>query len=352
MGEPSPRFLVVGCGAIGGVVAAGLIELGHDVSILTTNPAIASALRARGLRVQGEGALPPVTCERVYERADDLAGPFDFVLLTTQPPQAEGAVQAALAPAGGGAQWVCFQNGLVEERIARRVGADRVIGAVVAWGASVVEPGIVDRTSSGGFVLGRLDRSRDPATEALGRALEALGPVTLTENLLGARWSKLAINCAISTLGTIGGDRLGGLMRHRFVRRLCLEIMTEAVETARAEGVALEKVSGTLDLDWLALDAADKRSAGSPTLMAKHGLLLAVGARYRRLRSSMLAAIERGRPPAVDFLNGEVVTRGERRGVDVRVNRAAHAEVWQIARRNQQPGLERLRALYDDTRCP
>ena len=36
----------------------------------------------------------------------------------------------------------------------------------------------------------------------------------------------------------------------------------------------------------------------------------AVGLRYRRMRSSMLAAIERKRTPAIDFLNGEVVIRG------------------------------------------
>ena len=43
--------------------------------------------------------------------------------------------------------------------------------------------------------------------------LEAVGPVTLTENLRGARWSKLALNCAVSALGTIAGERLGPLVR-------------------------------------------------------------------------------------------------------------------------------------------
>jgi len=50
-------------------------------------------------------------------------------------------------------------------------------------------------------------------------------------------------------------------------------------------------------------------------LVAKHALLMAVGFRYRRMRSSMLGAIERGRVPAVDFLNGEVVERGKKHGI-------------------------------------
>src|SRR5262249_42531744 len=149
-------------------------------------------------------------------------------------------------------------------------------------------------------------RGAESRIEELARILECIGPTSTTTNLAGARWSKLAINCAISSLGTIGGDRLGVLMRHRFVRRLALEIMTETVQVARGLGVRLEKVSGTIDLDWIALTEADRMSSGSASLVAKHALLLAVGARYRRLRSSMLAAIERGRMPAIEFLNGEV----------------------------------------------
>lgn len=346
----SPRILVSGCGAIGGVVAAHLIEQGHDVGVLTTNPKFAKAMRDRGLHVFGENAPDPVRPRRVLVSLEDETETYDYVLLTTQPTQVEDAARAAarvLAPEG---RMVCFQNGLCEERVAKIVGAERVIGAVVAWGASVVEAAVVDRTSSGGFSLGRLEGENDGAVDEIGRMLEAVGPVTLSDNLRGARWSKLAINCAISTLGTIGGDRLGPLIVHRHVRRLGLDIMTETVAVAKAEGVRLQKVAGTIDLDWIALSEAEKQAAGSPGLVAKHGLLLAVGARYRRLRSSMLSAIERGRPPAVDFLNGEVVDRGEAHGIPTPVNRAARDRVWAISRGEMSASHETVRGLYESTR--
>ncbi len=346
----SPRILVVGCGAIGSVIAAHLVDLGGSVSVLTTNPGIAAAVREHGIRVAGDQAPPPAKPEAVLERLDASVAPFDFVLLSTQPPHVEDAARSALDWLAPGGRMVCFQNGLCEERVARICGAERVIGAVVAWGASMIEPGVVDRTSAGGFALGRLDGVPDEAVESLSRRLEAVGPVTLTDNLRGARWSKLAINCAISTLGTIGGDRLGTLMRARHVRRLALEIMSEVVAVARAENVKLEKVSGTLDLDWLALTEAERTASGSPGLVAKHSLLLAVGARYRRLRSSMLAAIERGREPAVDFLNGEVIDRAARHGIAVPINSAARDLVWQIARGDKRASHPTLRGLYDATR--
>jgi 2-dehydropantoate 2-reductase len=346
-----PRILVVGCGAIGGVIAGHLLEIGQDVSVLTTNPDIARALSERGVRVRGDAApaasMKPVA---VYQRLDASVAPFDFVLLATQPPQVEEAARSALPSLAAKGRMVCFQNGLSEERVAKLVGAERVIGAVVAWGASMVEPGAYDRTSAGGFSIGRLDGQIDEPLEELARVLEAVGPVTLTQNLLGARWSKLAINCNISTLGTIGGDRLGTLMRQRHVRRLALEVMTEVVAVARAEEIHLEKVSGTLDLDWISLTEAEKTAAGSPGLLAKHTLLLAVGARYRRLRSSMLSAIERGRPPAVDFLNGEIVSRGDKHRIPTPINAAAREMVWAIARGEATASHETLRRLYDETR--
>ena len=345
-----PRLLVVGCGAIGGILAGHLLEIGHDVSLLTTNSEIAAALRERGVRVTGDEPPVPAHARAVFEQLRPDVQPFDYIFLATQPPQVEAAAESAAAWLAADGRVVCFQNGLCEERVAKFVGPDRVIGAVVAWGAAMLEPGLYERTSSGGFSVGRPDGSRDSRLDHLARILEAIGPVSITDNLRGARWSKLAINCAISTLGTIGGDRLGVLMRQRYVRRLALELMTEVVAVARAENVRLEKVSGTLDLDWIALTPSERTAAGSPGLMAKHTLLLAVGARYRRLRSSMLAAIERGRPPAVEFLNGEVISRAEQHGLTAPINRAARDLVWNIARGEAQASHSTLRALYERTR--
>jgi 2-dehydropantoate 2-reductase len=336
--NPQPRILVMGAGGIGGIVSATLTEVGSAVTAVSTNEQIRAAVDKAGFRILDEGE------ERTVRGWVSPApeGKYDLCILATQPPNVEEAARTALPHLADDGEVVVLQNGLCEERIAAIVGPERVVGAIVAWGASMPEPGLYERTAAGGFQIGRLSGVIDDHVKRIAELFEAIGPVTLTENLRGARWSKLALNCAVSSLGTIAGERLGPVVRVRRYRRLALEVMTECVAVAKAEGVNLEKVSGTLDLDWVALSEADKASSGSITLTAKHALILAVGLRYRRMRSSMLAAIERGRKPAIDFLNGEVVTRGAKHAIPTPANQRIVDTVWKIARGEVKSSRETL----------
>ncbi len=368
----------MGAGGIGGLVSATLTEIGSAVTVVSTNKHIRAAVDRAGFRVVDDGE------ERVVRGwiSHEPEGRYDLCILATQPPNVEEAARTALPHLNDDAQVVVLQNGLCEERIATIVGPERVIGAIVTWGASMPEPGRYERTAAGGFQIGRFElpptteqptpvvqasdaditvprrRARrptdvaDPALRRVGELLEAIGPVSHTRNLRGARWSKLALNCAVSSLGTIAGERLGPLVRQRRYRRLALELMTEAVAVARAEGVMLEKVSGTLDLEWVALSDADRAASGSIALTAKHALLLAVGLRYRRMRSSMLAAIERGRTPAIDFLNGEVVTRGARHEIATPYNTRVCETVWKISRGEEKSSRALLDKLCDPDERP
>lgn len=361
----------MGAGGLGGIVAATLTEVGSAVTVVSTNEQIRSAVDKSGFRLIDDGE------ERTIRGWISPApeGRYDLCILATQPPNVEDAARTALPHLNDDAQVVVLQNGLCEDRIAAIVGVQRVIGAIVTWGASMPEPGKYERTAAGGFQIGRFEREASAGNEVpipqvegsnpapkrkrarrptemadadlrrVGELLEAVGPVAHTRNLRGARWSKLAMNCAVSSLGTIAGERLGPLVRQRRYRRLALELMTEAVAVARAEGVELEKVSGTLDLDWIALSDADRASTASLGLTAKHALILAVGLRYRRLRSSMLAAIERGRTPAIDFLNGEIVTRAKKHGIATPFNQRICETIWAIAKGEKKSSRETLDAI-------
>lgn len=348
------RIVVVGCGGVGGVVAARLSNAGHDVSAVTHNPEIAEAIEKHGLVASYDDGIHTARFP-AYSVLDPQANmiPFDVCILATPPDAAVEAVRDILGFLTDSAPVLCLPNGLIEARLTEEFGPERFIGGIVEFGARRPTVGKVVQTAPGGVTIGRLPsygKTADEGLRATAQLMEDAGPVHFAQNLEGARWSKLAINCAISSLGTIGGDRLGVLMRHRFVRRLALEIWTEVVAVAHAEGVKLEKVAGTIDLDWLALDRDERLKSASPSLVAKHTLLLAVGTKYRNMRSSMLAAIERGRRPSVDYINGEIVNRGIKYDIPTPVNRAMLDTVHAIARGEHKSSVQTLRDVYESTR--
>jgi 2-dehydropantoate 2-reductase len=340
--ERVPKILLVGVGALGGVVAHELLLAGHDVTLLTHDLDTARTLRISGLREVRSGR---VVVPKVIEQAPNGENRYDYVLLATQPTAVESVVPKLAGAIGDAGRIVCLQNGLCEERVAKFVPRNRVIGAVVAFGASAHGAGLCERTSSGGVVVGNLDGALDESLERLTLLFSVLGSARTTTNLAGIRWSKLAVNCAISTLGTIGGERLGVLLRLNFVRRLALRIIAEAVDVAAALGVTLERLPGVPPLEWLARGNSSQTMRARLEVAARHGVALGIGTRYRWLRSSMLRAIERGKTPAVDYLNGEVTFRGQKLGIPTPVNAAAQNYVWSIARGERPAAVATLQAL-------
>lgn len=349
--ETSPmslRIIVQGVGGIGGVLATRLLAAGYDVLPITGNQAVADVLNKSGFRLSGlSGTLSvPLRLPAQAHLPSDTQ-PCQLLLLATPPSRLEEALASSapfLAPTGFA---VCFQNGLPEGRARRHVPPHQLLGAILSWGANMPRPGEYVETSSGSIQLGRYQGGLDASVEQVAQILRHVAPVALVENLQGVRWSKLAINSAISTLGAVGGARLGRLLTSRTVRRLFLEVVSEVVEVASKQDIQLERVNGTFDLRQLAVTAEERRSrVGTPSLLMKHALLLAVGMHYRRMRSSMLYALERGRAPGAEFLNGEVVAQGQAVGVEAPINRALLEAVEKIAAGQEKSGLETLERLY------
>jgi len=324
--EQKHRVLVVGCGGIGGIFASHLGGRSDvDLSVVSRNPSIVDAVRRDGLQLLENGQKKVCTIDI---HTSIPGGAFDFIFLATQPPQVEDAARDILPHLTSESRVVVLQNGLCEARVAEHIGSNRVLGGIVTFGASTDGPGQVRRTSKGGVVIGAYSGHSDSAMDRLQQLLDGIGVITTTQNLKGARYSKLALNCAVSGLGTLAGVRLGTLLNSPKARNLALAVMREAVEVSKAEGIELEPIGGTFDLNWLANPQA---SWSGPAHWQRHAMLMVVGFKYRKLRSSMLSAIERGRPAAVDFLNGEVVNMGSIHGIPTPINRDVAQLIHDIA---------------------
>ena len=320
------RILVEGVGGIGGVVAARLLRAGHDATLVTSNPEITRAVNERGLVVTtlNEKFTQPA---QAYTALEDLprGGRFDAALLLMKAHPVVAAAKATLPylePEGG--YVVTCQNGIVEDAVAAAVGAERVVSAIIGWGGTMHAPGVYEKTGPGEIHLGELDGRKTERLEALAEALRAVTPVVVTDNIRGALWTKLAINCTITTLGALTGETLGVMLGDRRIRRAFLETYREVLDTALAHGIWLERVAVNPSLLYLAPDA------GPLKRFFKDLLVVAVGRKYGRLKSSMLQSLERGRPTEIDYLNGYVVEKAREAGMEVPLNAALVRMVKEI----------------------
>ena len=339
------RLLLMGCGSVGGVIAGGLLRAGHDVTVVTHNEEICHAVNADGLctiRPEGRWTVPATAHAHLDHEVEE---PFDAVYLAmkaTEVEQAARDVAARLAPDG---YVVTFQNGVVEDRVGAILGRERVVGALVGWGATMHAPGVCEMTSRGEVVVGELDGRVTPRVEQLKATLDAVAPTTVSTNIYGVLWSKLAINCVVTTFGAVTGQLLGEMLKRRAVRRLAFVTTSEVVDVAEAHGIELEPGGGTLDIHRLYLPPARRSGGFGIDLLSRHAITYAVGLKFRRLKSSMLQSLERGRRAEIDFMNGYVVERGQEKGVPTPVNAALTELVQEVEAGTRPMSPDNLESL-------
>jgi 2-dehydropantoate 2-reductase len=337
----------MGCGAVGGVIAGGLLRAGHKVLIVTHYEGITQAINTEGLRVttpEGKWTLPAAA----HTSLEELTGTFDAAYLAMKSTAVEEAAQAVGGRLSADGYVVTLQNGVVEDRVGAVLGRERVVGALVGWGATMHAPGVYEMTSRGKLVVGELDGRQTPRLERLKATLDAVAPTAISTNIYGVLWSKLAINCGTSALGAVTGQLLGAMMQRGSLRRLGLAVVGEVVDVARAHGIVLEPVGGTLDLRRLYLPP-DRRAGGLGfDVLARHAIMFVVGQKFRHLKSSMLQSLERGRRCEIDFMNGYVVEKGRERGVPAPVNAALTAMVREIEAGTRPIRPENVRELLQE----
>lgn len=330
------RICVLGAGAIGGVVATRLAEAGEKPLVVDANADHVKRLRSPGLTLIGDGDRPAVPLEAHLpsDAPHGEYGPYDIVLLAVRSQHTEAALQPVLDHLDGDV--VSLQNGLNEDRIADLVGSARTIGCVVGFGATWLEPGRVECTSSGGLVIGRLDGTTDPSLEAVRDRLGRILSTQTTDNILGALWGKMAVN-SVTVLGALSG-LLTGQVLERGPRRAVVEaVVSETVDVALADGVRLPDVLGVPTNQ-----VAERRPSWTEELGA---VLDVIAEHFGEVKSVTLRDFELGRPTEVDAVTGEIVRRGERLGVATPVNAAVLARLRDIEAGRAAPDPAHLEAL-------
>jgi 2-dehydropantoate 2-reductase len=125
------KTLVVGAGALGGIIAARVLAGGASVSIATRNATAAEELKASGLRVIGIGGELSTEAREVAPLAEySVPGTFDLIVLATKAQDAMDVASSLvhlLAPRG---TLLPIQNGGVPLMLASQLGERCMLGGL------------------------------------------------------------------------------------------------------------------------------------------------------------------------------------------------------------------------------
>jgi 2-dehydropantoate 2-reductase len=269
---------------------------------------------------------------------NNLSGPKEVVFLATKANDATEAAEALLPLAKENSVVVSLQNGICEDALGEILGRDRVIGCVVAWGGSMHGPAELEITSEGEFVIGSLDNRSEDKLPLIKQMLDEVAPTRISENIMGELYSKLIINSCINSLGVIAGKKLGELLAMKRARQVFTAIMREAMAVASAMGIKVEPGGGG-KLDYYRF----LEGGGLLSQMKRDLLVRIIGFKYRRIKSSSLQSLERGRKTEIDYLNGYICTRGKQHGVPTPINDAVVRMVKEIEEGHRKMTPENLK---------
>jgi 2-dehydropantoate 2-reductase len=335
-----PKILIEGVGSLGGVLAARLLAARYHPTLVTGNRAIADAINAHGIRIRSGGGLTSHPARALASLENIPAGPrFDFALLLMKAFDVVHAAERTLPWLREGGCIVPFQNGVVEPTIAEIAGRERVIGAVSNWAGTMHEPGVYEQTITSGMVMGELDGQMTPRLSRLKAVLGHLGRVVVTDNIMGALWSKLALNCTITAMGGLTGAPLSEILEHPQTREFFLGAYREVVDVARAHGISLV----TLTIDPY---AAYLPLGADPEMRRRvDQALAAIEQVYGKGRPSILVSLEKGRKTEIDFINGHVVAAANRVSLTAPINAAITRMIHEIESGSREISLRNIEDL-------
>ncbi|MBN1155356.1 2-dehydropantoate 2-reductase [candidate division KSB1 bacterium] len=335
------RLVVIGAGAVGGVIAAFLAKEQYDVELVCKHRESVDFIENNGLRVEGK-KKSIISYPDVIIDISQISEKPDIIFLATKAMDAIDAAKSVLPFLHDDTMVVSLQNGMMEDQIAHVVGRSRTIGCVVEWGATYLGVGRMEITSNGRFIVGELNKEITHRLFVLKSVLEKIFPVKISSNIDGELFTKLIINSCITSLGAVTGLRLGELLNLRVARHIFMKIFTESIHVADAMGIRLEKIADKINPYELALSENELDRRLDFSLLKKHLVIMAIGFKYRRLKSSSLQSLERGKPTEIDYLNGFIEEKARKLNIPVPVNRQIIALIKDIEKGKLTMEMENL----------
>ena len=253
------KVCIVGAGAIGGWLGAGLARTGCAVSFLARGATLA-ALQTQGLKLQSNGQTEQTHTVRARDSAAEL-GVQDLVIIAVKAPALREVAQQ-IAPLLGkdtvvltamnGVPWwflQAFGGSFANQAlssvdatgdIAAAIPAAHIIGGVVHASCSVASPGVIRHAFGNKIIVGEPSGQLTPRVTALAALLEKAGfEAPIAEQIQRDIWFKLWGNMTMNPVSAITGATSTQVLEDDLVRGFCSNVMLEAKEIGARLGIPI-----------------------------------------------------------------------------------------------------------------
>ncbi len=231
------RILVVGAGALGGYFGGRLAHAGRDVTFLV-RAARADELKRAGLVIRSpRGDLTLRDVKTVL--ADNLAAPFDLVLLSCKAYNLDDAIES-FAPAVGPATMILpVLNGMRHIDVLKaRFGASAVLGGVGVIAATLNrEREIVHLNDLHSISFGELGGGLSDRVQAAARTLEGAGFDALAvDNIDTQMWEKWVFLATLAASTCAHRASIGDILKTPDGKQIIEGLLAECRAAARHNG--------------------------------------------------------------------------------------------------------------------
>lgn len=313
---PRLRWLIFGCGGVGGYFGARLAQQGQNVSFMARNQALA-ALRQHGVRIKsisGDAQVPPDKLGVLIDTAD-LANvgeesalkrrrveeqfEADVIVLGCKAWEAEGCLKMCRPWCGADTLVLPLQNGVE--------GFDKIREVVASWGkghtlagccnivAALQEPGLIRHWAADPpyITFGEFEGAPSEKVKVLKVIFDKCPGMEghLEDDAMSKIWEKFCFICATTGVQASSGPSMTQdvVAKTPEVLELWKTAMMEIIALTRSHGIAYEAA-------WLENRVKMLQQAVGATTSCSRDLWA-------------------GRPSEVDDLLGSVVRMGKAKGV-------------------------------------
>lgn len=316
------KITVYGVGAVGGVFAARLALVGHDISLIAREPFVKTVIAQGGLQfVSEDNQSFQITDLAAYTHLNEMI-PLKLVLVTTKAYDNLGASREISHFASPETRVLLIQNGVGNsQEFAQHFPSSRVYRAITTIGAQVHEPGFILEKATGSLALGKetspLDSEEDVPFLELLRELFTTAQIStkIAPDIQAVIWRKTLINAALNPVCAILGVKNGCLLDGASLEHFFEAVLLEGLKVLESSGIVF--------------------SCQEVIVSAK-----SVVQKTAENQCSMLQDLMKGKKTEIDYLNFQFVKLANQMGVEAPLNEQLYSLMKQI----EKGVLERKKA--------